>query len=106
MNPTGPILDMNEVLSPMPRSSGKATTHPSDYDLVNACELWLADTGTSDLRVDEMSQPREAPVMTSKPVQIPSIARDMLDSVGMGMSYAGNSNGFNGVNGSNGYARH
>ena len=100
MNPTGPILDMNEVLSPMPRSSGKATTHPSDYDLVNACELWLADTGTSDLRVDEMSQPREAPVMTSKPVQIPSIARDMLDSVGMGMSYA------NGSGGSNGYARH
>lgn len=106
MNPTGPILDMNEVLSPMPRSSGKATTHPSDYDLVNACELWLADTGTSDLRVDEMSQPREAPVMTSKPVQIPSIARDMLDSVGMGMSYAGGANGMNGMNGSNGYARH
>lgn len=104
MNPTGPILDMNEVLSPMPRSSGKATTHPSDYDLVNACELWLADTGTSDLRVDEMSQPREAPVMTSKPVQIPSIARDMLDSVGMGMSYNGGSNGY--ANGSNGYARH
>jgi hypothetical protein len=102
MNPTGPILDMNEVLSPMPRSSGKATTHPSDYDLVNACELWLADTGTSDLRVDEMSQPREAPVMTSKPVQIPSIARDMLDSVGMGMSYANGSS----HNGANGYARH
>lgn len=104
MNPTGPILDMNEVLSPMPRSSGKATTHPSDYDLVNACELWLADTGTSDLRVDEMSQPREAPVMTSKPVQIPSIARDMLDSVGMGMSYG--SGGLNGSGNSNGYARH
>ncbi len=104
MNPTGPILDMNEVLSPMPRSSGKATTHPSDYDLVNACELWLADTGTSDLRVDEMSQPREAPVMTSKPVQIPSIARDMLDSVGMGMSYG--SGGLNGAAHTNGYARH
>ncbi len=102
MRPTGPIIDMNEVLSPMPRSSGKATTHPSDYDLVNACELWLADTGTSDTRVDEMSQPREAPVMTSKPVQIPSIARDMLDSVGMGMSYA---NG-NGAGAPNGYARH
>jgi hypothetical protein len=101
MKPTGPILDMNEVLSPMPRGSGKATTDPSDYDLVNACELWLADTGTSDNRVDEMSQPREAPVMTSKPVQIPSIARDMLDSVGMGMSYANGSGGA-----PNGYARH
>ena len=85
MRPTGPIIDINEVLSPMPRTSGqKATTHPSDYDLVNACELWLADTATSDSRVDEMSQPREAPVMTSKPVQIPSIARDMLDSIGIG----------------------
>ena len=95
MRPTGPIIDINEVLSPMPRTSGqKATTHPSDYDLVNACELWLADTATSDSRVDEMSQPREAPVMTSKPVQIPTIARDMLESVGMGMSY------------SNGHARH
>ena len=98
--PTGPIIDINEVLSPLPRSSGqKATTHPSDYDLVNACELWLADTATSDTRIDEMSQPREAPIMTSKPVQIPTIARDMLDSVGiggigMGMSY------------NNGYARH
>jgi hypothetical protein len=103
MRPTGPIIDIKEVLSPMARTSGqKATTHPSDYDLVNACELWLADTATSDNRVEEMSQPREAPVMTSKPVQIPSIARDMLESVGMGM-------GSMYVNGSgvpNGYARH
>ena len=101
MRPTGPIIDIKEVLSPVPKSSGqKATTHPSDYDLVNACELWLADTATSDMRVDEMSQPREAPVMTSKPVQIPSIARDMLESVGMGMSYPGA-----GAH-PNGYARH
>jgi len=101
MRPTGPIIDIKEVLSPVPKSSGqKATTHPSDYDLVNACELWLADTATSDLRVDEMSQPREAPVMTSKPVQIPSIARDMLESVGMGLSYPGSAAH------SNGYARH
>lgn len=103
MRPTGPIIDINEVLSPMPRSSGqKATTHPSDYDLVNACELWLADTATSDTRVDEMSQPREAPVMTSKPVQIPSIARDMLESVGMG--YTGNVGMSSGY--PNGHARH
>jgi hypothetical protein len=47
-----------------------------------------------------MSQPREAPVMTSKPVQIPSIARDMLDSVGMGLGYPG------AAAHSNGYARH
>jgi hypothetical protein len=100
--PTGAIIDINEVLSPLPRTSGqKATTHPSDYDLVNACELWLADTATSDTRIDEMSQPREAPVMTSKPVQIPSIARDMLDSVGVGIGGLGMGMSYN-----NGYARH
>jgi hypothetical protein len=95
LRPTGPIIDLNEVLSPLPRTNGqKATKQPYDYDLVNACELWLADTATSEARVDELSQPREAPVMTSKPVQIPAIARDMLDSFGMGMSAGGMGAGF------------
>lgn len=89
--PTGPIIDIDDVRSPLPRTNGsKATTNPTDYDLVNACELWLADTATSDSRIDEMAQPREAPVMTSRPVQIPQIARDMLDGlpgVGMGLGY-------------------
>ena len=89
-SPGGPLIDIDEVRSPMPRTNGsKATTQPTDYDLVNACELWLADTATSDSVVDQMSQPREAPVMTSRPVPIPSIAREMLadlPDVGMGMS--------------------
>lgn len=92
MRPTGPIIDIDDVRSPLPRSSGqKATTTPSDYDLVNACELWLADTATTETRIDEMAQPREAPVMTSKPVQIPAMARELLDQVGgigMGLGFA------------------
>lgn len=84
------VIDMEEVRMPPPRIDGsKATTNPSDWDLVNACELWLADTGTGDSVIDQMSQPRETPAMTSRPVQIPAIARDMLaDLPGMGMSYA------------------
>jgi hypothetical protein len=84
------IIDMEEVRMPTPRTDGlKATTNPTDWDLVNACELWLADTGTGDSVIDQMSQPRETPAMTSRPVQIPAIARDMLaDLPGMGMSYA------------------
>lgn len=93
MRPTGPLLDMMDVRSPMPRSAGKkATSEPTDYDLVNACELWLADTAVSDSRVDEMSQPRMSPVMTSQPVPIPAFAREFMDDlpgvggdVGMGM---------------------
>jgi hypothetical protein len=101
MRATGPIIDIDDVRSPVPRSQGvKATTNPTDYDLVNACELWLADTATSDTRIDELSQPREAPVMTSKPVPIPSFARDMLDGLpGIGM-------GLGGAFAVNGYAKH
>jgi hypothetical protein len=78
------VIDVDEVLSAYPSTAGaNATTKPTDYDLVNACELWLADTATSDDRVEELSQPRESPVMTSRPVQIPAIARDMLEQAGV-----------------------
>ncbi|MEO8751435.1 MAG: hypothetical protein ABI624_02025 [Casimicrobiaceae bacterium] len=84
----GPIIDIDEVRQPKPRIDGsKATSKPTDADLVNACELWLADTATGDSVIDQMAQPRETPVMTSRPVQIPAIAREMLaDLPGMGMS--------------------
>jgi hypothetical protein len=89
-----PVIDVNEVLSTDPRSAGpNATKEPTDYDLVNACELWLADTAVQDDRVEELSQPREAPAMTSRPVQIPSIARELLDEamppgLGLGLGRA------------------
>jgi hypothetical protein len=80
--PMGVLLDMMDVRSPMPRTAGqRATSTPTDYDLVNACELWLADTATSDSRVDEMSQPRVSPVMTSQPVQMPAFAREFMDEI-------------------------
>jgi len=81
---SSPIIDVDDVISSYPESAGsQATTEPKDYDLVNACELWLADTAVSDDRVEEMAQPREAPMMTSKPIQIPSIAREMLEQAGI-----------------------
>ncbi|HEY3063446.1 MAG TPA: hypothetical protein VGL99_31125 [Chloroflexota bacterium] len=80
------LLNVNEIRNPVPRRPGtKPTTDPSDSDLVNACEQWLAVTGTSDVRVEEYAQPSEGPTMTSRPIQIPSIARDMLDAVGIGL---------------------
>ena len=38
-----------------------------------------------DERVDQMSQPRESPQQTSRPIQIPSIARDLLEGAGLGL---------------------
>jgi len=77
MSVSGPLLDMDEIRHPTPKLSGqKATTHPNDYDLVNACELWLTDTGTPDTRVEELSQPYESPVQTSRPIQVPAVVQD------------------------------
>ncbi|MFL0355811.1 hypothetical protein ACI5KX_04970 [Erythrobacter sp. GH1-10] len=85
--PTGPLIDLAEVRNPglFHGPSHRATRDPSDYDLVNACELWLADTATSDRQVEELSQPKESPLMTSKPIPIPAMARDMLDDIGIGL---------------------
>jgi hypothetical protein len=90
----GPILDVDEIRNPSPRRSGtKPTNDPSDFDLVNACEQWLAVTGTQEDAVETYAQPRETPQMTSKPIQIPAIAREMLDSVGVPMSVGARAGG-------------
>ena len=85
--PTGPLIDLAEVRNPglTHGPDHKATVDPSDYDLVNACELWLADTATTDSQIEELAQPHEAPVTTSKPIPIPAMARDMLDGIGVGL---------------------
>jgi hypothetical protein len=79
---TGPLLDIDQITNPDVSSNHKSTVHPTDYDLVNACELWLADTSTTDAQIEQFSQPREAPQMTSKPVPMPAMAREMLDGIG------------------------
>jgi uncharacterized protein YjdB len=83
-----PILDVAQLQN-APSYSTKPTTNPSDFDLVGACDQWLAVTGTQEESVEKMAQPNEAPVMPSRPIQIPSVARDLLESVGVpAMSYA------------------
>ncbi len=73
-----------------PALSAKPTVDPTDLDLINACEQWLAVTGTLDTSVEQYAQPSEPPMMTSRPIHIPDVARDLLESVGVS---AGMSNG-------------
>ena len=90
VQPTGPLIDMAAVAVP-DSGTHDPTKQPTDYDLVNACELWLADTATSDTQIEQYSQPREAPQMTSKPIPIPAMAKEMLDGIGdigMGLGIA------------------
>jgi hypothetical protein len=78
------ILDVDEIRNPPPRPNGaKATTQPNDSDLYNACEQWLAVTGTQEEMIEDYSQRKESPTMPSKPIQIPAIAKDMLESAGV-----------------------
>jgi hypothetical protein len=88
------ILDPLELRKPSMRPAGvKATVAPTDRDLVDACEQWLAVTGTPDQQVEDYAQPNETPVMTTRPMQIPQVARDLLDSVGVSAGYNGGGNG-------------
>jgi hypothetical protein len=91
---SGPLINIDEVRNPPVASSHKATKNPNDHDLVNACELWLADTATPDSQIEKLAQePRDTPTMTSKPIPIPAMAREMLDDlgdigIGLGHGYA------------------
>ena len=85
-DPTLPVLELKAIENPPARLVGQtATSHPTDYDLVNACELWLADSALDEMRVEELSQPRESPQQPSRPIQMPSIARDLLEGTGLGL---------------------
>jgi hypothetical protein len=92
------ILDLTAIRYPVPAASGKKpTSDPTDADLVNACEQWLAVTGTEENQVEQYAQPRVSPTTTSKPIQIPAVARDVLESAGVSLPMGmGTGNGYAG----------
>lgn len=90
-NVGGPVIVVEQILNPQLRaasSGNNPTTDPTDWDLVNACEQWLAVGGVQDQSIEQYSQPIESPTMTSKPIDIPQQAKDML--AGMGISIGAN----------------
>jgi len=90
------ILDLTVIRYPVPAASGKKpSVDPTDADLVNACQQWLAVTGTEENQVEQYAQPRLSPSMTSKPIQIPAVARDVLESAGVSLPMGmGTGNGY------------
>ena len=57
----GEVLDIQSLRNPMPRLPGtKATTTPTDYDLVNAVEQWLAVNGIQEQYIEEQAQAMRA----------------------------------------------
>lgn len=79
------VLDVNQLrnLNSMRARGVKPTVAPTDRDLVDACDQWLAVTGTAEKNIEEYAQPVEAPNLTSRPIYVPQVARDLLESVGI-----------------------
>jgi len=79
------VIAVDAITSPSLRSLGSdnPTVAPTDWDLVQACEQWLAVGGVQDQNIEQYSQPIESPVQTSKPIDIPQVARDVLNQVGI-----------------------
>lgn len=52
-------------------------------DFVDAVELWLAASATSDDAVEQYATPSDSPSMTAPVSCLPAIARDLLDALGL-----------------------
>ena len=88
-NVSGEVLNTDEIANPALRALNadrKATLDPSDWDLVQACEQWLAVGGVQDASVEQYSQPIESPMGGSRPIGgMPQMARDALESAGINL---------------------
>ncbi|KAB8161877.1 hypothetical protein FKV24_018675 [Lysobacter maris] len=87
----GEVISLAALTNPQLRGSDRPTVEPNDWDLVQACEQWLAVGGVQDDHVEQFAQPVESPVITSKPIEMPAFAREALDSLtgGIGDSLNG-----------------
>ncbi len=59
-----------------------ADASPDNAALLQAVEQWLAVSGVQEDQVDTLAQPTEAPTVSSPPIDLPAIARDLLDAIG------------------------
>jgi hypothetical protein len=82
----GEVISVSALTNPQLRGSEQPTVDPTDWDLLQACEQWLAVGGVQDDSIEQYSQSVESPVITSKPMdQIPQVARDVLDQAGISL---------------------
>lgn len=81
----GEVISINALTNPQLRGSDQPTVDPTDWDLVQACEQWLAVGGVQDASIEQYSQSVESPVITSRPIDIPQAARDLLNQAGVSL---------------------
>lgn len=81
----GEVISVNALTNPQLRGSPQPTVDPTDWDLVQACEQWLAVGGVQDASIEQYAQSSESPTITSRPIEMPQAARDLLDQAGISL---------------------
>lgn len=82
----GEVISLAALTNPQLRGSDQPTVDPNDWDLLQACEQWLAVGGVQDDSVEHYSQSTESPVITSKPIEMPAFAREAIESLTGGLN--------------------
>jgi hypothetical protein len=85
----GEVISVNALTNPQLSGSDQPMVAPNDWDLVQACEQWLAVGGVQESSVEQYSQSVESPVITSRPIGngggLPPEARAVLDQAGISL---------------------
>lgn len=83
----GEVISVNALTNPQMSGSDQPMLNPNDWDLVQACEQWLAVSGVQDSSVEQYSQSVESPVIPSRPMAggngLPPEARAILEQAGL-----------------------
>jgi len=76
-----PLIWTGQIVEPQKSLASVADSQivsPTDWDLVNACEQWLAGNGPEEESADRYSQPIESPSVSTWPIDLPQMARELL----------------------------
>lgn len=85
-NRFGEVIALSALTNPQLRGSDQPTVEPNDWDLVQACEQWLAVGGVQEESIEHYSQSVESPVITSKPMeQMRQFAQDVIEQSGISL---------------------
>ncbi|UCH74053.1 MAG: DUF2853 family protein [Rhodospirillales bacterium] len=81
-HPGSVLISPAELANPPSRSTANSINDPSDYDLVTACEQWLAIEGVGEDIVDVKAAASPSAVTTTTPVRVPPAAQEILGAFG------------------------
>lgn len=81
-HPGSILISPADIVNPPSRSTSNSINDPSDYDLVTACEQWLAIEGVGEEIVDMKAAASPSASLATTPVRVPPAAQEILGAFG------------------------